>query len=276
VCLGITGLVQSLFISQNITDSSVAQTQTGLDGLGSLKLFLLGVIFAPTFEELIFRGSLKQSLKYYFFVIGYLLSQVIITNLPKNLQDFFLANSNYELGLTFIFPFILAFGFYGLGSLVSKTEFSIKLNQKIDSFCQKNIRWLIVFSSLLFGLIHSGNLNLVIQYWYLAPLLTLFQTLSGFELSYIRLKFGMVFAIISHAFSNFLLVWLSAVLLSSIDLEKLSKLEAVNQDISSLDSSGFLGLAGLGLVAILVFIAILVSYILAFIELKKAGRVSSE
>lgn len=69
------------------------------------------------------------------------------------------------------------------------------------------LKWVIFSSAVLFGLAHMANYSDFDygRYFYLVPFLIGSQVCGGFVLSYIRLNYGMKWAILNHASFNAIL-----------------------------------------------------------------------
>lgn len=131
------------------------------------------VLFAPLLEESIFRLHL---------------------NLKKS-------NILWGLGLSFLIfrenwvPFALTFlylAFLLFAVLRKKTP---------------ELKWVIFISAVLFGLVHMANYSEFDygKYFYLIPILIGSQVVGGLLLGYVRLNYGMKWAILNHASFNAIL-----------------------------------------------------------------------
>jgi hypothetical protein len=129
-----------------------------------------GIILAPLIEEPVYR--LHQNLKYRSLAWSSGLSFLLIND------------TWYPL---IVFWVYLAYLF-------------IQLNQGK----QPSLKMVIWVSSILFGLVHMGNYTDFDygKYFYLVPFLVGIQILLGLILSYVRLTYGMKWAIISHGAYN--------------------------------------------------------------------------
>ncbi len=85
---------------------------------------------------------------------------------------------------------------------------SKKKETSIRSFYKSRYNLIVWFSILFFGFMHIFNFDLSIKNLLLLPFLTLPQLVAGTVLSFIRLRFGFVFAIGYHISHNLLVVLL--------------------------------------------------------------------
>ncbi|MGY6520491.1 MAG: CPBP family glutamic-type intramembrane protease [Mongoliitalea sp.] len=129
-----------------------------------------GIFIAPLLEEPVYR--LHQNLKYSSLAWGFGLSFLLLSEVW------------YPLILFWVY---LAYLF-------------IQLNHGK----QPSLKMVIWVSSILFGLVHMGNYTDFDydKYFYLVPFLVGFQIVLGLILSYVRLTYGMKWAIIFHGAYN--------------------------------------------------------------------------
>jgi uncharacterized protein len=162
-----------------------------LEGNNAL-LFASVVILAPLFEELFFRfplNSPKWSLGIIVIsIFGYFLPKLLLLFLPK---------INQELLTLFILSISsMAFSVY-------EPSRKMKLNWK------KHFKWVFYVVAFLFGMVHIGNFSLneiTWQWYFLLPFLVIPQLVMGLFLGYIRLRYGLLFSIIFHAFHNLIFI----------------------------------------------------------------------
>lgn len=120
--------------------------------------------------------------------------------------DFAFDDTNYSAITTFLL-FVLAV------PLVEEVIFRLGLRRKylIETIFDEKAwhRWFPFFvysSSIFFGLIHIGNYeNTGWLFYAIAPFLVLSQTIGGFILAYLRVKFNFWLGVLFHAMWNFTL-----------------------------------------------------------------------
>jgi len=137
----------------------------------------MGFIVGPVYEEFLFRAILKPNkigVSLFVFAFSYL----------------FLKIAHLGFNLNIVLSLIIGILIY-----IS----NIKIN---TVFYNKNYRSLIYFSSILFGLVHLTNFNLTFSILLLSPILMLPRIFTGFSLAFIRVKFGLVYAILFHSLFN--------------------------------------------------------------------------
>jgi len=153
--------------------------------------FLMGVIFAPFLEEIIFRLSLI------FNPVNIALSvSTFITLIIHKVFNIFLSI------ITFLFLYFLIF------SLVS----TYRLN--FISFWDRNFKYIFYLMPILFGLVHIGNYKFIeVSQYLIAPVLIFPQLAVGFILSFTRLyyKRGFLICIIFHVLMNLISISVSLI-----------------------------------------------------------------
>lgn len=138
--------------------------------------FLNACVVAPLIEESVFRINLSKKIKNHYISISVASLFVVLT----------LLNSDYYNGVPFLIYSIFILLLYQL----TKANFPIKI--------------LLIISSIVFGLIHIDNmnhgnvLNPISYLVYTAPFMVL-----GYFFGLIRLKHGILFAILAHFLKNF-------------------------------------------------------------------------
>ncbi len=73
---------------------------------------------------------------------------------------------------------------------------------RLKKYWEKYYKVVIYFSALLFAYIHITNYDINTDIWLFSPLLVSPQFVIGLFLAYIRVKFGLVWAILFHALHN--------------------------------------------------------------------------
>ena len=82
----------------------------------------------------------------------------------------------------------------------------INLLKTIRNFWNKFYGWIFYFISIAFGLIHILNFEPSLNIYLLAPVLVAPQILIGINLGYLRIRFGLIWSILFHAFYNGILL----------------------------------------------------------------------
>ncbi len=260
-------------VKQEMPESQKATASvTFIEGI--IFAFVQGIIFAPILEELAFRrGLVKPNLAWVFLVLGFVVNTYIDLSFLFSPEFVQLVSSSlvYEIIFAVVKAIIIYGGLYLLGLQLS--ELLPALNSKIETFAKRNLPWLIVLTSLAFALVHVGN-NVVFKsfdYIYLAPLLVLPQLFSGFELAYVAIRFGFVWAIVSHAVNNFFLYFMFTLLSSLTSLSGINfdNLEFTEETLSQASGLELLGLIGLPMYIVFLGVAIIGAYIWAIITWNK-------
>lgn len=147
----------------------------------SMAAIITGVIFAPIYEEIIFRLCLIANKKNYYIVLISLISLIIIS----------LFREKYWVSSILSGVFLLLLSL----KIVKYTN--------LQTFYAVNFKYIFWFSSFLFGLLHmtnySGNYLTILA---LSPILCFPQIAMGFILGYIRMNYGFIFGVIVHIIIN--------------------------------------------------------------------------
>ncbi len=248
-------------------------------------LFFLFVVFAPIIEEIAFRQwlvptrwNLALGLTFLLYYLEALLSSVkpwlSLSNLLQISFDIVIARFPLQTeGLAVLVEalrslFVL-FGYMGifvvflLGLyLILRTHENLYLTikQKFQSY----FGLLFYFSAVFFGLIHITNYANIQQLWWLTPLLVLPQLFGGLELGYIRVQYGLFWAMFNHALNNFIPFVATASLLF---LPKEVFGGSVSVAEANLSDGDTLVLAFLGLFFITLFIVVVLVNLFNVLEL---------
>ena len=172
-------------------------------------LFLLAVVWAPVTEELTFRLFLRFSP--YRLGISIMLFVLILLEIINNIWEIFnpffeplISNLNNIFFLLAIyvgiFLIFLLLGI-GLGFIIKKLTSKKRLD-KIENFFNKRFKFLFFSQAILFGFVHIFNYTDFTKIIYLTPFLVMPQTILGFMLGYVRIKFGLSWAMVLHAIYN--------------------------------------------------------------------------
>ncbi len=194
-----------------------------LEGKSILLLFLYLVILAPLTEEIAFRQWLRPTplnlsfgLVFLTFSTYLFLSHFIDFGIGTILDNIFtvLVTSGNAAVLDSeaveLLKILFLIGFYVSIFVLSILilYLVLKLNQTIlklvQGFFQKYFTFLFYFSTIYFGLIHITNYTGIENTIWLAPLLVLPQLFGGLEFGYVRVQYGLWWAIFNHALNNFI------------------------------------------------------------------------
>ena len=153
----------------------------------ALKLFIMGMILAPIYEEIFFRSLLKFDKK----------NILIFLSTCLLLITYSILNDKFAIIIILSIILILVISIY-LSSNVNK----------VSNFIKKHFKYFFYASSLIFGLIHAtnfiGNIYIIIS---LAIFLTLPQIISGLIMGYARMKYGLIYSIILHMINNSVIIF---------------------------------------------------------------------
>lgn len=149
------------------------------------------VILVPLIEELIFRLPLIFRPVF----LGLSTGTFSYMLLPKIFDGIELLKTDYSNYIAFSLACIVGYIAYVISS---KKETSVR------SFYKRNYNLIVWLSILSFGFLHILNFDLSTKNLLLLPFFTLPQLVAGTVLSFIRLRFGFVYAICYHALQNLL------------------------------------------------------------------------
>lgn len=159
-------------------------------------LIIVAVLIAPPFEEVIFRLPLapyQPALPLVGGVFGLILV-VTLFDYPTGL----ILSLGVLVGLYTVFLLILGFGGLSMWAL-----------PKIERIWARHFRWVVYGTAVVFGLIHVTNWqweSFGMAEVAAMPLIASPQLIGGFMLAYVRVRLGMVFAIVSHGAFNALVI----------------------------------------------------------------------
>lgn len=149
----------------------------------SFLLFIMAVILAPIYEEIIFRSLLKfEKINIILFIIT---TPILIV-------------------VTAIHVIVSAVILLSILLLSVISLLLIYKRNKIELFLSSNFKYFFYGVALTFGLTHTsnfaGNFYLILLF---SPLLVGPQIVLGLILGYVRMKHGLVYSIIFHMLVNF-------------------------------------------------------------------------
>ncbi len=215
-------------------------------------LFLV-VIWAPVSEEIAFRLWLKFSPFKWALGISFLsLFLILLITPPFIPEGTFILDSWQGIGnslLLIFFLFVLIFSILN----IKKVCLIVKV------FFEKHFHIFFYSLALLFALIHITNYDVNLrEIWYFAPILIFPQLLLSFVISFVRIKYGFIWALFTHALNNTIAI--TPILLMGPLLEK---------DLSALSFSEiFLFLICISFL-MFVFFVCLISIFSLFLEFTK-------
>ncbi len=168
------------------------------------KMILVGVLVLPFMEEVAFRLSLKFKplylalstavLVYYFSTKGIYHTQL------SNLGDHFYIRASLA-GLAFgcVYWFYLR----------------PKIHSALKEFWQEQFSWVVYMLCLTFALMHTFNYELTLLTVLLLPLILLPKLVAAFCYSFVRIRFGFIYAVAMHLLWNGMGVAFSLISLAS-------------------------------------------------------------
>lgn len=157
--------------------------------------------------------SLKINIKHIFYILffEFILNLVVINSIIYliNKIEPIVTNTRIVYEDNRLLPMVMAAVLYA--PIIEEIIFRLVLRYNIFfSFFISRKRWDIIFrflvygSVLAFGFVHSMNfLNDSTFFYWVLPLLVTTQTIGGFILTYLRVRFNFISSLISHALWNF-------------------------------------------------------------------------
>ena len=252
-----------------------------------LVLVLAGVA-APIYEEILFRGWLGRTGKWltsfllvfttYFFLDSFLpifdTIQSFISTRLESVISIDLSTTDIdgsEISTADAFSALGAMVAAAIGLTLTSVILALAFSNTMGEWGKKanttHYRWAVWVSTILFGLIHIFNNSDLGQVWYLIPLIALPQTIGGIELAWVRTRFGLVWAIISHAINNLLLVGTAAIVVILPE-----GVDETNFDYSSLTGGQLGGVAVYAMCVLLVLVGVLAANIYNIIEWSRGRK----
>jgi membrane protease YdiL (CAAX protease family) len=202
------------------------------------RVLLLVVLFAPIVEEALFRLPLRYSPLNLAIPAG-LLSVPLAGGLLQNLlkQPFVLM-----IALCFSIVFVVFVVWLCLSRCSQKA---------MRMHFRRNLRALVFFASIIFGLVHISN-YFDSQVWWLAPLLVLPQITLGFLFAYVRLEYGYLWAVFCHGSHNLLALSPVIVMHFASDNLKATMLEEQKELTLSFSDHVLLGVLSVSMLGFLI------------------------
>jgi len=235
-------------------------------------IMFLAFVWAPFTEEFTFRLGLKYSPYRLAFTASFVLL-ILFTFLSENIPEVrsWLAGSLENVGTFWRLAIYL--GLVGLLGLLLGKWWSVRLpHTRVERFYRAHFGWIFYFSVIVFGVVHIFNYYNLDQYWYLFPLLVLPQMVFGAVFAYIRVIYGMVWAIFAHFFHN--AVFSVPVLVLSFLPSRV--LEGVNQGtpqaLEGLTGDQRLLISVFSLSVLLLAVAVLTAFVHLLVEYERSQR----
>lgn len=155
-------------------------------------LFIVSIL-VPVMEELFFRLPLKFKPSYLGIAIG-ILFWVIFGKI----------NTLFGNKASVVYQILCFLSAVPIGVLTF--YFAKKHSEKLLKFWQNNFRFIFYTSVLLFGLAHAPNFALTIENIVYLPLIVFPWFIAGHCIGFVRIKYGFVFALLTHVLNNVILV----------------------------------------------------------------------
>ena len=195
IFLGITGVgVSFAFFSFIKMERPVNLFWRSLENQTLFYQFVSLCLLAPIIEEMLFRACLRYS-KLNFAVTAGFCFYIFPGILIKGRGIF---GEDNPLSLRIALMLIVVAAVYSI--LQSKPVF----DNHLTKFWSSHFKLIFYLSVLSFGLIHVTNFEINPATFIVAPMLTLPQIAGGFMFGYIRLKYGILYAVLLHAANNFM------------------------------------------------------------------------
>lgn len=165
-------------------------------------VILMVFVWAPVTEELTFRLGLKYSPYRLSFTAGFVII-VVASFLAESIPEIREWVVGALSGLSTVGRLAAYLGIVTVIGILLGRWWSYKLpHKRISRFYRKHFALLFYLSSVVFGLVHIFNYYNLDQFWYLFPLLVIPQTIFGIIFAYIRVYYGLIWAIFSHFIHN--------------------------------------------------------------------------
>ena len=146
----------------------------------------LAVLIAPIIEEIVFRFPLK-----------YKLGSILLAACAIGIFSFgLLSMIGMENTQSSAIGATMAFAFFSLIVLTNRAP------TELFNEVKKWFPFFFYAAAFLFAIVHLANYDLPSTKWLVAPVLVLPQLLLGFMLGYVRLKHGIIAAMLVHAMNN--------------------------------------------------------------------------
>lgn len=227
------------------------------------------MIFAPLFEELIFRLPLRcghWNLGFFFSVFLFFLLLEAGNYFDFDFTIWFFEINFYLKNLALIL-LVVFFGF--LFSKIIKNKLPL---EKVENLYLKNFKYIFYFFTLAFGIVHIMNFYNYGRYWYLILFLVFPQMLISFSLGFVRIIFGFQWSVFMHFLHNTVLT-LPIIILSYVSDDFFSLInnsrEFDPEKISQSDKSLIFFMSYYIIIVLLVFLVAIYSVLMEYFQYKK-------
>ena len=223
-------LILSIFLNLLMSKYGIKEDQNLLYNLfGQNKrwyIFLMVVITWPILEEMIFRSILRPNI----YILYIWITWVWYIFTKKLLPNFILSEYFYNLQ-SYYYNYI--YWILGILLIIWLLWLIFLVKWYIYYFCKKYFSLLFYLSAIIFGLVHISNFSKFVAPWYVYVLLILPQMMVGLFLWFVRVRFGLWFAILYHMLHNGILsfvliyslfLWINPTNISQINLSSNSQL----------------------------------------------------
>ena len=190
-------------------------------------VFFLVAIWAPLSEEIAFRLGLRFSPLNWALSLSFLsLFLFSIIDLPFLPSDFLTFNSWLSTITTTMFILFTALLIFRILSYKKIATF-------VEKFFRRNFRYFFYTLAILFGALHIMNYDINFKdLWFFTPILIAPQLLLSFMISFVRMQYGFVWAIFTHAFNNVVAITPILFLLPALEsLEGMELSEIENMEV---------------------------------------------
>ncbi|MBU1820716.1 MAG: hypothetical protein KKG00_04280 [Bacteroidetes bacterium] len=153
--------------------------------------YFMALIYAPVVEELLFRSVLGLTRLGFWLSVSFI-SMLVFPVLLRFVPD--------DPALYLLFLYLLC---YVLLALVLSKILGRQTDTLIEKYLRPNFRWLVYASIVGFGFMHLSNFQqLTVWHIVLVPILTFPQLIGGVFMSFVRVNYGLSYAMALHALGN--------------------------------------------------------------------------
>lgn len=202
IVAGILGGLASVLIQQAGYDTAQNSVVDLFFSQPVYVFIFLALIWAPFTEEMTFRLWLRYSpyrLGFALVLIFLLILNFLAEGLPEIGAWFTEVLAGFSLaGRTVLFLVLVSLFGFVLGSFFVR----VLPHEKIRGFYHRRFAWIFYGSTAVFGLVHIFNYYNLGSLWYLVPFLVLPQLIFGAIFAYVRMLYGVGWAMIGHFVHN--------------------------------------------------------------------------
>ena len=232
-------------------------------------VFFLVAIWAPISEEIAFRLGLRFSPINWGLSLSFLLFFLIsILDLPFIPSGWFTFNSLVGTFSTIIFILLTAV-------LIYKVLSCKKVGFFVEKFFRRNFQFFFYTLAILFGALHIMNYDINLrEMWFFIPILIAPQLLLSFTISFVRMQYGFVWAVFTHAFNNVVAITPILFLLPALEsLEGVELSEIENMEVFEIFSlSEIMLVIAVSIFLLIIFVVCLLSVFSLLFELLKKNN----